>query len=141
MGELRQFFFFFTVVAWLDYMLVAGEARPGDAGGRPRLVELSHSLAADELPEKLSLVLNRARSDVGCSPEVIGLLGGWRFVGLIAEDEGWARAVNTHRLIDLHRGRVGAGAAGNPVGPSRPARVRHSGERGVDKPVKDYRSP
>ena len=42
---------------------------------------------------------------MGCGlQEVIGLLGGWRLVGLIPEDEGWARAVNTHRLIDLHKG-------------------------------------
>jgi MinD-like ATPase involved in chromosome partitioning or flagellar assembly len=53
-------------------------------------------------PEKIFVILNRARSDVGYGPEeVMERLRGWRFVGLIPEDEGWRRAVNTRQLMSL----------------------------------------
>ncbi|TDD85617.1 tyrosine-protein kinase family protein [Actinomadura darangshiensis] len=53
-------------------------------------------------PEKFSLILNRARPDVECGPEeVMERLRGWRFVGLIPEDEEWMQAVNGHRLLKL----------------------------------------
>ena len=62
-----------------------------------------HSRRGGVPPEKLSLVLNRARVDVGCSPEeVMDLMPGWRFAGMIPDDEEWVRAVNDHRLIALH---------------------------------------
>jgi MinD-like ATPase involved in chromosome partitioning or flagellar assembly len=64
-----------------------------------------HSQGGGVSAEKLSLILNRARSDVGCGlEEVIDLLGGWRFAGLIPEHEGWLRAVNTHQLQGLRMG-------------------------------------
>jgi MinD-like ATPase involved in chromosome partitioning or flagellar assembly len=53
-------------------------------------------------PEKLSLVLNRARIDVDCSPEdVMDLLPGWRFVGMIPENHEWMRATNNYQLIAM----------------------------------------
>jgi MinD-like ATPase involved in chromosome partitioning or flagellar assembly len=51
-------------------------------------------------PEKLSLILNRARGDVGCGPEeIMGIMHGWRFVGRIPHDREWTRAVNGSKLI------------------------------------------
>ncbi|OLT37708.1 hypothetical protein BJF79_05710 [Actinomadura sp. CNU-125] len=53
-------------------------------------------------PEKVSLVLNRARADVECGPEdVMDLMPGWRFVGMIPEDRAWTRAVNNRRVNAL----------------------------------------
>ncbi|MEU6037486.1 hypothetical protein ABZ801_18965 [Actinomadura sp. NPDC047616] len=58
-----------------------------------------HSRGGGVAPEKLSLILNRARADVGCGPEdVMDLLPGWRFVGLIPDDREWTRAANDRRL-------------------------------------------
>lgn len=55
--------------------------------------------------EKISLILNRARPDVECGPEeVMDLLRGWRFIGLIPEDKGWMQAVNARRLLELQMG-------------------------------------
>ncbi|WP_192808678.1 AAA family ATPase [Actinomadura montaniterrae] len=60
--------------------------------------------------EKISLILNRARPDVECGPEeVMNLLSGWRFIGLISENKRWTRAVNARRLLDLHVGSELAG--------------------------------
>ncbi|WP_345465991.1 AAA family ATPase [Actinoallomurus oryzae] len=56
-------------------------------------------------PEKILMILNRTRPDVGCGPkEVMDQLGGWRFAGLVPEDEGWMRAVNTHRPASVRPG-------------------------------------
>jgi MinD-like ATPase involved in chromosome partitioning or flagellar assembly len=59
-----------------------------------------HSRGGGVDPAKLSLVLNRARTDVDCSPEdVMDLMPGWRFIGMIPEDQGWMQAANNHQLI------------------------------------------
>jgi MinD-like ATPase involved in chromosome partitioning or flagellar assembly len=56
-------------------------------------------------PEKIFMILNRAGSDVECGPkEVMDQLGDWRFAGLIPEDEGWMRAVNTGQLTSVRMG-------------------------------------
>jgi MinD-like ATPase involved in chromosome partitioning or flagellar assembly len=56
-------------------------------------------------PEKIFMILNRAGSDVECGPkEVMDQLGDWRFAGLIPEDEGWMRAVNTNTLTSMRLG-------------------------------------
>ncbi|GLY86652.1 hypothetical protein Airi02_045810 [Actinoallomurus iriomotensis] len=56
-------------------------------------------------PEKIFVILNRARPDVECGPkEVMDQLGGWRFAGLIPEDEGWMRAVNTPQPASVRPG-------------------------------------
>lgn len=56
-------------------------------------------------PGKLSLVLNRARADVDCGPEeVMDLLPGWRFAGMIPEDQEWMQAVNTRQLTAMRLG-------------------------------------
>ncbi|QKG23347.1 AAA family ATPase [Actinomadura verrucosospora] len=56
-------------------------------------------------PRKLGLILNRARADVDCGPEeVMDLLPGWRFVGMIPEDQEWMQAVNARRLTAMHAG-------------------------------------
>ncbi|MCO6009164.1 hypothetical protein NE236_29765 [Actinoallomurus purpureus] len=61
-----------------------------------------HSRGGGVAPEKLSLLLNRARVDVDCSPEdVMDLLPGWRFVGMIPEDHEWMRAANNYQPIAL----------------------------------------
>ncbi|MEV5709688.1 AAA family ATPase [Actinoallomurus sp. NPDC052274] len=61
-----------------------------------------HSRGGGVPPEKLSLLLNRARVDVDCSPEdVMDLLPGWRFVGMIPEDHEWMRAANNYQPIAL----------------------------------------
>ncbi|MEV5751301.1 AAA family ATPase [Actinoallomurus sp. NPDC052308] len=61
-----------------------------------------HSRGGGVSPEKLSLLLNRARADVDCSPEdVMDLLPGWRFVGMIPEDHEWMRAANNYQPIAL----------------------------------------
>ncbi|MBC6458078.1 CpaE family protein [Actinomadura sp. HBU206391] len=61
-----------------------------------------HSRGGGIDPEKLSLILNRARADVDCGPEdVMDLLPGWRFVGVIPDDREWMQAVNNRRLGDL----------------------------------------
>lgn len=53
-------------------------------------------------PEKIFMILNRARSDVECGPEeVMDRLRSWRFIGLIPENRGWLRAVNTRQLLEL----------------------------------------
>ncbi|MGI8330894.1 AAA family ATPase [Actinomadura scrupuli] len=53
-------------------------------------------------PAKLSLILNRARMDVDCSPEeVMDLMPGWRFIGMIPENEEWMQAVNNHQLLAM----------------------------------------
>ncbi|GAA1785675.1 hypothetical protein GCM10009735_16070 [Actinomadura chokoriensis] len=60
-------------------------------------------------PRRLSLVLNRARGDVDCGPEdVMDLLPGWRFVGVVPDDEEWMQAVNNHQLVGMQ---VGPGLA------------------------------
>lgn len=57
-------------------------------------------------PQKLSLILNRARMDVDCSPEdVMDMMPGWRFVGMIPDDEEWMQSVNNHRFVELRVGR------------------------------------
>ncbi|MEV0405833.1 AAA family ATPase [Actinoallomurus sp. NPDC050550] len=62
-----------------------------------------HSRGGGVAPEKLSLLLNRARVDVDCSPEdVMDLLPGWRFAGMIPEDHEWMRTANNHQPIVLH---------------------------------------
>ncbi|MFB9830842.1 AAA family ATPase [Actinoallomurus acaciae] len=54
-------------------------------------------------PEKVSLILNRARGDVGCGPkEVMDIMPGWRFAGMIPQDREWMRTVNGGRLIALN---------------------------------------
>lgn len=64
-----------------------------------------HSRSGGVDPEKLSLILNRARTDVDCSPEdVMDLLPGWRFVGMIPEDLEWTQAANNRRLNALQIG-------------------------------------
>lgn len=51
-------------------------------------------------PEKVSLILNRARGDVGCGPkEVMDIMPGWRFAGMIPQDREWMRTVNGSKLI------------------------------------------
>ncbi|MBO2465326.1 AAA family ATPase [Actinomadura violacea] len=56
-------------------------------------------------PRKLGLILNRARADVDCGPEeVMDLMPGWRFVGMIPEDLEWMQAVNARRLTAMHAG-------------------------------------
>ncbi|WP_329246137.1 AAA family ATPase [Actinoallomurus sp. NBC_01490] len=53
-------------------------------------------------PQKLSVVLNRARSGVDCSLEdVMALMPGWRVAGMIPDDGEWTRAVNEHDLMAL----------------------------------------
>ncbi|TDC42490.1 ParA family protein, partial [Actinomadura sp. KC345] len=64
-----------------------------------------HSRSGGVDPEKLSLILNRARADVDCSPEdVMDLMPGWRFVGMIPEDQEWTQAANNRRLNYLQAG-------------------------------------
>ncbi|MFD0540685.1 AAA family ATPase [Actinomadura luteofluorescens] len=64
-----------------------------------------HSRSGGVDPEKLSLILNRARTDVDCSPEdVMDLMPGWRFVGMIPEDLEWTQAANNRRLNALRIG-------------------------------------
>ncbi|NDU77042.1 AAA family ATPase [Actinomadura sp. DSM 109109] len=64
-----------------------------------------HSRSGGVDPEKLSLILNRARADVDCSPEdVMDLMPGWRFVGMIPEDQEWTQAANNRRLNALQIG-------------------------------------
>ncbi|GGQ22427.1 MinD-like ATPase involved in chromosome partitioning or flagellar assembly [Actinomadura coerulea] len=64
-----------------------------------------HSRSGGVDPEKLSLILNRARADVDCSPEdVMDLMPGWRFVGMIPEDLEWTQAANNRRLNALQIG-------------------------------------
>ncbi|MEU8310129.1 AAA family ATPase [Actinomadura sp. NPDC048955] len=64
-----------------------------------------HSRSGGVDPEKLSLILNRARTDVDCSPEdVMDLMPGWRFVGMIPEDLEWTQAANNRRLNALQIG-------------------------------------
>ncbi|MEV0662577.1 AAA family ATPase [Actinomadura luteofluorescens] len=64
-----------------------------------------HSRSGGVDPEKLSLILNRARADVDCSPEdVMDLMPGWRFVGMIPEDLEWTQAANNRRLNALRIG-------------------------------------
>jgi MinD-like ATPase involved in chromosome partitioning or flagellar assembly len=61
-----------------------------------------HSRGGGVDPERLSLILNRARADVECGPEdVMDLMPGWRFVGMIPEDREWMQAANSHRLASL----------------------------------------
>ncbi len=61
-----------------------------------------HSRGGGVDPERLSLLLNRARMDVGCTPEdVMDLMPGWRFVGMIPEDEEWMQSVNDHRVLAM----------------------------------------
>jgi MinD-like ATPase involved in chromosome partitioning or flagellar assembly len=56
-------------------------------------------------PDRLSLILNRARADVDCGPEeVMDLMPGWRFVGMIPEDQEWMQAVNTYQLTAMSAG-------------------------------------
>ncbi|WP_141578182.1 AAA family ATPase [Actinomadura sp. WMMA1423] len=74
--------------AWLSAITMARHSR---SGGVP--------------PEKLSLILNRARADVDCSPEdVMDLMPGWRFVGMIPEDQEWMQAANNRRLAAMRVG-------------------------------------
>ncbi|MEU9021785.1 P-loop NTPase [Actinomadura sp. NPDC048394] len=62
-------------------------------------VTSAHSPQGTVPAERISLILNRARADVECGPaEVMEMLRGWRFTGVIREDKGWTHAVNTHRL-------------------------------------------
>ncbi|MFD0852024.1 hypothetical protein ACFQ07_07315, partial [Actinomadura adrarensis] len=64
-----------------------------------------HSRGGGVAPERLSLILNRARADVECGPEdVMDLMPGWRFVGMIPEDREWMQAANGHRLASLRLG-------------------------------------
>lgn len=64
-----------------------------------------HSRSGGADPEKVSLVLNRARADVECGPdEVMDLIPGWRFVGMIPDDPEWQQAANTGRLGSMRPG-------------------------------------
>ncbi|WP_329246105.1 AAA family ATPase [Actinoallomurus sp. NBC_01490] len=64
-----------------------------------------HSRVPQVSAEKIFMILNRARPDVECGPEeVMDRLRGWRFVGLIPEDEGWIRAVNNRQLMSQRFG-------------------------------------
>jgi MinD-like ATPase involved in chromosome partitioning or flagellar assembly len=99
-----------------------------------------HSRGGGVAPEKLSLILNRARRDVDCGPEeVMDLMPGWRFVGMIPEDQEWLQAVNTHRLTALHAGpdleatfrHILRAVTGDPVFEAAPASPRASRWRGL----------
>ncbi|MFB9830837.1 AAA family ATPase [Actinoallomurus acaciae] len=69
------------------------------------ITEPGHQEGGEISPEKIFMIVNRARPDVECGPEeVMNQLGGWRFAGLIPEDEGWMRAVNTRRLTSVRMG-------------------------------------
>lgn len=64
-----------------------------------------HSRGGAVDPEKLSLVLNRAHAGVDCGPEeVMDLMPGWRFVGMIPEDLEWTQAVNNNELLAMRTG-------------------------------------
>ncbi|MEO3826354.1 AAA family ATPase [Actinomadura sp. B10D3] len=64
-----------------------------------------HTWGGGVAPEKLSLILNRARADVECTPEdVMDLMPGWRFVGMIPEDKEWMQAVNRQQLVSMNIG-------------------------------------
>nr|BFE31518.1 hypothetical protein GCM10010200_037690 [Actinomadura rugatobispora] len=62
-----------------------------------------HSRGGGVDPQKLSLILNRARADVDCGPEdVMDLLPGWRFAGVVPDDRERMQAVSNRRLGGLH---------------------------------------
>lgn len=64
-----------------------------------------HSRSGGVDPEKVSLVLNRARADVECGPDaVMDLMPGWRFIGMIPDEPEWQQAANTGRLRTMHLG-------------------------------------
>lgn len=64
-----------------------------------------HSRSGGVDPAKVSLVLNRARADVECGPdEVMDLIPGWRFIGMIPDDPEWQQAANTGRLSGMQPG-------------------------------------
>ena len=64
-----------------------------------------HSRGGGVDPEKVSLVLNRARADVECGPdEVMDLMPGWRFIGMIPERPDWQQAANTGRMSGMRAG-------------------------------------
>ncbi|GAA4497490.1 hypothetical protein GCM10023191_041070 [Actinoallomurus oryzae] len=72
-----------TIHAWLETITMPPYSRGGGVAA-----------------EKLSLILNRARPDVGCGPEeIMRIMDGWRFVGRVPHDREWTRAVNASRLI------------------------------------------
>lgn len=69
------------------------------------ITEPRHQEGGEISPEKIFMIVNRARPDVECGPEeVMNQLGGWRFAGLIPEDEGWMRAVNARQLTSVRMG-------------------------------------
>jgi MinD-like ATPase involved in chromosome partitioning or flagellar assembly len=99
-----------------------------------------HARGGGVPPERLSLVLNRARGDVDCGPEeVMDLMPGWRFVGMIPEDQEWMQAVNTHRLTALHADpdleatfrSILQAVSGDPVFEAPPAPPKANGWRGL----------
>lgn len=64
-----------------------------------------HSRNGGVDPAKVSLVLNRARADVECGPEeVMDLIPGWRFIGMIPDDPQWQQAANTGQLSSMRPG-------------------------------------
>ncbi|MGI5224385.1 AAA family ATPase [Actinoallomurus iriomotensis] len=72
-----------TIHSWLERITMPPSSRGGGVA-----------------PEKLSLILNRARADVGCGPEeIMRIMDGWRFVGRIPHDREWTRAVNGGKLV------------------------------------------